>query len=54
MIFQMIQMFISRFMKNFQGAIVLNVSVEYAVFAPGQYAGNDISGGSDYIYAYQK
>jgi len=35
------------------GTSVLNVSVEYAVFAPGQYAGSDISGGSDYIYAYQ-
>ncbi|MFA6186607.1 MAG: hypothetical protein WC770_05270 [Phycisphaerae bacterium] len=35
------------------GTSVLNVDVEYAVFAPGDYAGNDISGGSDYIYAYQ-
>jgi hypothetical protein len=35
------------------GTSVLNVSVEYAVFAPGQYTGSDISGGSDYIYAYQ-
>lgn len=35
------------------GTSVLNVSVEYAVFAPGTYAGSDISGGSDFIYAYQ-
>jgi len=35
------------------GTSILNVDVEYAVFAPGNYAGNDISGGSDYIYAYQ-
>ncbi|MFA6175435.1 MAG: hypothetical protein WC765_02520, partial [Phycisphaerae bacterium] len=35
------------------GTSVLNANVEYAVFAPGQYTGNDISGGSDYIYAYQ-
>jgi hypothetical protein len=36
-----------------QGTSNLNVDVEYAVFAPGQYTGNDISGGSKYIYAYQ-
>ena len=35
------------------GTSNLNVDVEYAVYAPGQYTGNDISGGSDYIYAYQ-
>jgi hypothetical protein len=36
-----------------QGTSILNVNVEYAVFAPGQYAGSDTSGGTDYIYAYQ-
>jgi hypothetical protein len=35
------------------GTSVLNVTVEYAVFAPGSYTGNDISGGSNHIYAYQ-
>jgi hypothetical protein len=36
-----------------QASSTLNVDVEYAVFAPGQYAGNDVSGGGAYIYAYQ-
>jgi hypothetical protein len=36
-----------------QASSTLNVDVEYAVFAPGQYAGSDASGGGAYIYAYQ-
>jgi hypothetical protein len=35
------------------GTSILNVTVEYAVFAAGSYTGNDISGGNDFIYAYQ-
>lgn len=31
----------------------LKVDAEYAVFSPGTYSGTDISGGSQYIYAYQ-
>ena len=33
--------------------IRLQADVEYAVYAPGTYPGNDLSGGSKYIYAYQ-
>ncbi|MDD5134711.1 MAG: hypothetical protein PHP01_04815, partial [Phycisphaerae bacterium] len=36
-----------------QASSILNVDVEYAVFAPGQYGGDDLSGGGAYIYAYQ-
>ncbi|MGA2915183.1 MAG: hypothetical protein ABSE89_04070 [Sedimentisphaerales bacterium] len=32
---------------------VLKVDVEYAVYAPGNYPGLDISGHSEYVYAYQ-
>jgi hypothetical protein len=31
----------------------LRVDVEYAVYAPGTYPGQDLTGGSQYIYAYQ-
>jgi hypothetical protein len=33
--------------------ISLNADVEYAVYAPGTYPGKDLTGGSEYIYAYQ-
>lgn len=32
---------------------VLNVEVDYAVFAPGAYGANDPSGGTRFVYAYQ-
>jgi hypothetical protein len=32
---------------------VLHASVDFAVFAPGHYAGQDPSAGADYVYAYQ-
>ena len=32
---------------------ILNVDVEYAVYAPGSYRGDDITSGNEYIYAYQ-
>jgi hypothetical protein len=35
------------------GTYTLDVTVDYAVFAPGAYAGVDPSGGSEYVYAYQ-
>ncbi|MBN1787681.1 MAG: hypothetical protein JW806_04735 [Sedimentisphaerales bacterium] len=31
----------------------LRVDVEYAVYAPGTYPGQDLTGGNQYIYAYQ-
>jgi hypothetical protein len=31
----------------------LNVTVDYAVYAPGQYPGTDPSVGADYVYAYE-
>jgi hypothetical protein len=33
--------------------IELKVDVEYAVYAPGMYPGNNIGGGDEYVYAYQ-
>ena len=33
--------------------VELKADVEYAVYAPGTYPGNDLTGGSKYIYAYQ-
>jgi len=32
---------------------VLKADVEYAVYAPGNYPGDDITSGNEYIYAYQ-
>ncbi|MCX5683950.1 MAG: PEP-CTERM sorting domain-containing protein [Planctomycetota bacterium] len=31
----------------------LNVTVDYAVYEPGQFPGADLSGGTDYVYAYE-
>ena len=31
----------------------LQADVEYAVYAPGDYTGHDLSGGNEYVYAYQ-
>ena len=31
----------------------LNVTVDYAVYAPGQFPGTDPSGGADFVYAYE-
>ncbi|OHB59067.1 MAG: hypothetical protein A2173_08190 [Planctomycetes bacterium RBG_13_44_8b] len=36
-----------------QSGSSLRVDVEYAVYAPGTYPGIDLTGGSQYIYAYQ-
>lgn len=36
-----------------QSGSTLIVNVEYAVYSPGSYSGLDLSGGSEYIYAYQ-
>jgi hypothetical protein len=36
-----------------RSGIEMKVHVEYAVFAPGAYPGNDLAGDNEYIYAYQ-
>lgn len=36
-----------------QSAIELKVDVEYAVYTPGTYPGNDLTGRTEYVYAYQ-
>ena len=35
------------------GERVLDVEVDYAVYAPDNYSGTDPSGGTDYVYAYE-
>ena len=35
------------------GGVRLRVDLDYAVYAPGSYGGEDPSGGSEYVYAYQ-
>lgn len=35
------------------GGMRIKVDVDFAVFAPGEYPGDDPSGGTDYVYAYQ-
>ena len=36
-----------------QSGVELKADVEYAVYAPGTYSGNDLTSGNEYIYAYQ-
>ncbi len=38
---------------NTDGFFTLDVTVDYAVYAPGQYGGTDPSGGTQFVYAYQ-
>ena len=38
---------------NTDGDFTIHATVQYAVYAPGQYAGVDPSGGTEYVYAYQ-
>jgi len=35
------------------GIHLVDVQVEYAVYAPGAFPGDDASGGTDYVYAYE-
>ena len=43
----------SKIYQATEGGRVLEVRVEYAVYAPGNYPGNDPSNGTGYVYAYQ-